>query len=284
MSLTNYMKQHAPLRHAFQMLHNAEARKIRQTPILALPLTKGRGFVGTAFDYLARITLSEKFLAADVPVYEGPWIAEGCADRLGFVVGKAATKKWRKIIFDAREEIEETEINAATLPRIIELVQYLAHADYVTRYPPGFDPNFAPAADATADLTALHKVFVSAKGFDAKEICILNPDFASSREVGGADADLVLDTTLIDIKTVTKMEAHIDYMLQLAGYAVLHGRGGIEIEPPSRKPFTHIGIYFARHGQLVTWKIGDLFQHAGFDKFGKMFWEELPRWKHGHVR
>jgi hypothetical protein len=54
-----------------------------------------------------------------------------------------------------------------------------AHADYVTRYPPGFDPNFTPAADVTADLAALHKIFVSAKGFDAKEICILNPDFAS---------------------------------------------------------------------------------------------------------
>lgn len=284
MSLTQYIKSHKPLRSAFKHLLKHESLKMDPTPLLAQPLTKKNDFVGTAFDYLLRIALGKKFLDADFPVYKKPWIAEQiCDDRLDLIISdEAVKKKWRNIISDAREEIETTEINTGTLPRIVKLVQYLAHADYLMRYPREFDPGFKPASDVAANLMALHKVFVSAKGFEAKEICILNPDFASSLEVGGADADLVLDSTLIDFKTVSEINKRTtDYVMQLAGYAVLHGRGGIELEePPSyQKPFTHFGIYFSRHGQLVTWSIDDIFQPGGFDEFSKIFWEELPRWK-----
>lgn len=278
MSLTSYLKEHAPVRDAFKALHNAEARKIVPTATLAPSLTRNPSFVGTAFDYLARISLAAR-LPEGVAIHAHPWVAEDCVDFLDERCTKAQARKWRKLILAARKEIEGLELNPDTLPHVIELVQYLAHTDYLLRYPDGFDPDFKSIPEVAAELTALHGVFSAAKGFDAAKICILNPVFESSHEVGGADADLILDRTLIDFKVVKDMKAQLDYVLQLAGYAVLHMRGGIKIDPPYKKPFTHVGIYFARHGQLVTWKMGDIFQHAGFDEFGKVFWEELPGWK-----
>lgn len=276
MSLTKYLETHAPIRDAFKALHNAEARKIKPTAILAPPLTKNYGFVGTAFDYLARIALPARLPQA-AQIYSRPWVAETCLDFLDWRCTKVQARKWRKIILGAREEIDAQL--GADVPRAIELAQILAHTDYLLRYPDGFNPDFRPIPEVTDELAALLKVFAAAKGFDAAEVCFLNPVFAASREVGGADADLILDSTLIDFKVVKSMDAAFDYMLQLAGYAVLNVRGGIDIEPPHKRPFTHVGIYFARHGQLVTRKMSDIFQNAGFDKFTKVFWEEIPRWK-----
>ncbi|MBY0566011.1 MAG: hypothetical protein K2P70_01770 [Hyphomonadaceae bacterium] len=276
MSLTRYLEKHTPIRDAFKALHNAEARKIRPWAMLAPSLTKNPSFVGTAFDYLARISLASR-LPEGVTIHSRPWVAETCVNALEWRCTKTQARKWKKLILGAREEIGAALRSDA--PRAIELVQFLAHTDYLLRYPDGFDPDFKPSPEVTTELTALLRVFEVAKGFDAREICFLNPVFAASREVGGADADLILDTTLIDFKVVKNMEAAFDYVLQLAGYAVLHGRGGIAIDPPYQKPFSHVGIYYARHGQLATWRMSDIFQSAGFDKFGKMFWEELPHWK-----
>lgn len=276
MSLTRYLEKHAPIRDAFKALHNAEARKIRAWATLAPSLTKNPSFVGTAFDYLARISLASR-LPPGVQIHSRPWVAETCINALEWRCTKAKARKWRKLILGAKEEIGAKLVSDSN--HAIELVQFLAHTDYLLRYPDGFDPDFKPIPEVTTELTALLKVLEAAKGFEAREVCFLNPVFAASREVGGADADLILDSTLIDFKVVKNMEAAFDYVLQLAGYAVLHGRGGIAIDPPYRKPFSHVGIYFARHGQLVTWKMSDIFQHAGFDKFGKVFWEELPHWK-----
>ena len=47
----------------------------------------------------------------------------------------------------------------------------------------------------------------------------LNPTFEGSRDVGGADADLIVDGTLIEMKTTIKSEIKTDGLLQLLGYA-----------------------------------------------------------------
>jgi hypothetical protein len=61
---------------------------------------------------------------------------------------------------------------------------------------------------------------------------------------------------------------------------VLHKLGGIKLGAETfMQPFTHVGIYFARHGQLITWKMSDLFPSSGFDKFERRFVEEIPHWK-----
>lgn len=273
---------------------NALSRKTRADPRRLQGSAQCRGSEGKSVGYARAFADEESQLrgngvrlsgadqlglavAPGVQIHSRPWVAETCVDALEWRCTKAKARKWRKLILGAKEEIGATLTSDPN--HAIEIVQFLAHTDYLLRYPDGFDPDFKPIPEVTAELTALLKVFEAAKGFDAREVCFLNPAFAASRDVGGADADLILDSTLIDFKVVKNMEAAFDYVLQLAGYAVLHGRGGIAIDPPYKKPFSHVGIYFARHGQLVTWKMSDIFQHAGFDKFGKVFWEELPHWK-----
>ncbi|MBI3965064.1 MAG: hypothetical protein HY329_05450 [Chloroflexi bacterium] len=76
----------------------------------------------------------------------------------------------------------------------------------------------------------------------------LNPTFAGSAHVGGADADLVLDGYLIDIKTAVRPNEAVPIALyQLLRYTLLDydDRYGIEA----------VGIYFATQGQLVRWPL-----------------------------
>ena len=87
---------------------------------------------------------------------------------------------------------------------------------------------------------------------------ILNPTFMGSAYVGGADADLVVDSCLIDIKTSTFPQMKAEYLHQLAGYLLLDFDDKLHI--------ASLGIYMARQGVLFTWSISDfLSQLTGDD-------------------
>jgi hypothetical protein len=77
---------------------------------------------------------------------------------------------------------------------------------------------------------------------------VLNPTFGSASElVGGADADLFLDGTLIDCKTTKHLEMRRDIFNQLLGYYCLSRIGGVE---GCRGRVTAIAVYYARYGIL----------------------------------
>ena len=83
--------------------------------------------------------------------------------------------------------------------------------------------------------------------------CILNPTFGeSSAYVGGADADLIIDDKLIDIKTTKHLTFKREYFRQLIGYTILNWR-----ENYMYKGISHLGIYFSRFGILFTFPIPD---------------------------
>lgn len=66
--------------------------------------------------------------------------------------------------------------------------------------------------------------------FKAERVCILNPTFGeASNLIRGADADLIVDGTLIDIKTTKFPEFRRDYFNQIIGYYVLSRIGGITV-------------------------------------------------------
>lgn len=78
---------------------------------------------------------------------------------------------------------------------------------------------------------------------------ILNPKFAGSIDIGGADADLVIDGCLIDIKTSITAKISADYLYQLAGYLLLDYDNSLNMNAT--------GIYMARQGMLFTWSVPD---------------------------
>lgn len=80
---------------------------------------------------------------------------------------------------------------------------------------------------------------------------VLNPGFEGAGDVGGADADIIVGSCLVDIKTTVKPD-WLDraWIYQLLGYVLLdyHNQYGIE----------SVGIYLSRQGGLIRWPLAEL--------------------------
>lgn len=106
--------------------------------------------------------------------------------------------------------------------------------------------------------------------FRTNKKCFLNPIFGQgSKLVGGADADLILDETLIEIKTSNEFLLKRETLNQLLSYYILSLIGGLNGNP-DEKPIKNLGIYFARHAFL--WKLpleefGDSKKFADFKEW-----------------
>jgi hypothetical protein len=85
-----------------------------------------------------------------------------------------------------------------------------------------------------------------------------------------ADADLVLDDLLIDIKTVKEASFDREVFNQLIGYYALHLIGGFRKGGRHRK-IKRLGVYFARHGQLVTVDVASIVNPKTFPAFLRWF-------------
>jgi len=112
-----------------------------------------------------------------------------------------------------------------------------------------------------ADLRLLSELFYTTQReliADSGTI-VLNPTFGGSVDIGGADADLIVDGLLIDIKSIAKPGGRFKDIYQLAGYCLLDYRDEYKI--------TSVGIYFARQGVLVSWPLDQFFSLLSREKF-----------------
>ena len=76
-----------------------------------------------------------------------------------------------------------------------------------------------PAID---DLRALSRLFYERHGELTERAAIPNPMFAGNVDIGGADADLIVENCLIELKTTTKPDFERKVLLyQLLGYVLL---------------------------------------------------------------
>lgn len=105
-----------------------------------------------------------------------------------------------------------------------------------------------PAVD---DLAAMTRLLCKRYPELVAEQAVLNPKFDGSGEIGGADADLILDRTLLELKT-TRQDSfeRVDHIYQLLGYALL--------DYSDEYRLSGIGVYLARRGLLVRWEIAEL--------------------------
>ncbi len=80
---------------------------------------------------------------------------------------------------------------------------------------------------------------------------ILNPVFEGSADIGGADADLIVDHRVIEVKTALDPSRikKDSWPWQLLGYALLDYNEAFGI--------TDIGLYLARQSLLVTWPLDE---------------------------
>jgi len=85
----------------------------------------------------------------------------------------------------------------------------------------------------------------------ACEPLILNPLFAGSGEIGGADADLIAAGCLIDVKTTVDPKFSKTRLLyQLLGYVLLDYEDAYRIRS--------VAIYLSRQALLVRWPLQPL--------------------------
>jgi len=80
---------------------------------------------------------------------------------------------------------------------------------------------------------------------------VLNPTFDGSLDVGGADADLIVDGCLLEVKTTVDPRALPSKVVyQLLGYVLLDYSNEFVIDS--------VGFYLARQAILVRWPLGEL--------------------------
>ena len=100
------------------------------------------------------------------------------------------------------------------------------------------------------DLRELSWLFFDKYGDLSSLPFVLNPTFQGSSYVGGADADLIVDGTLIDIKCTIKNDIQPNWLMQVLAYVLLDFSDKYRI--------SGIGIYMARHGLLFQWDLDEL--------------------------
>ncbi|GGR17932.1 hypothetical protein GCM10008957_33360 [Deinococcus ruber] len=110
--------------------------------------------------------------------------------------------------------------------------------------------------------------------FHASEQLLLNPTFPASGRFGGADADLIIDDLLIEIKATQHLRLTATYLNQLTSYLVLDRLAGTT---GSGLPIRRLGVYYARHGLLQTFAVRELFRPGLLPQLVTWFDESLPQ-------
>jgi hypothetical protein len=78
---------------------------------------------------------------------------------------------------------------------------------------------------------------------------MFGPVFAGSRDVGGADADILLGTCLVEVKATTQTSLEKKWVYQLAAYALLDYDDKYQID--------EVALYLARQALLIRWPLSD---------------------------
>ncbi|MHA1221691.1 MAG: hypothetical protein ACTSP3_00255 [Candidatus Heimdallarchaeaceae archaeon] len=278
MSLTSFLKI-KEVKEKFKQTFKKPSIKL-EGELLVLPQTTNYSLVGTAFDYLMRFILEHHNHNA----ITFPWIAEQVLIYLDDYLMIAETKEELDVINDfvesapsvikfAKNELEKFKKTGDVSERLLHTCILLAQIDvfFRTGRPPKSYGNVEKGD--VADLFELTKV-IKIEDFIAKDYIILNPTFGeASMLVGGADADIIIDGVLIDIKTTKFLSLKREYFDQLIGYYILTLIGGVDgiKEIPEIK---ELGIYFSRYGKLVKFSVKEVINKQELEDFIKWFKEK----------
>lgn len=230
-------------------------------PIKADWQTENYPLVGTAFDYLLRFWLRTHVDEC----HTRPWVAREGAE--------IAENLFPEHIQDVRDVLDRAErardefLDSGQMTRaLVESALDLARIDKI--YRAGVPPTELGEYDHgdIVDCIQLVEILADSGAFDCETV-YLNPTFGlASSLVGGADADVVADGTLVDVKTTGRSTFKADYWRQLVGYLTLadihqemyemgiYDQLGIDEDPDVRRlpEIGYFGVYFSRHGDLRT--------------------------------
>ena len=214
--------------------------------------------IGTAFDYLLRFKiekLNRRRVQSDI------WIAENYYERVRAYeeVREAFSEEQffharlvKKIIKSTRGRLKKYISDDLKLEDLCPDALLLNTIDVVMRTGM-FQEQVGEINEIYIDELKRMINIIDDNKFRVEKLAVLNPNFGdASSLVGGADADLILDKTLLDIKTSKNLATKRAMFDQLVAYFMLSKIQGLyEIE--------NIGIYFARFGEIWLISVDQLF-------------------------
>jgi hypothetical protein len=232
--------------------------------------------VGTAFDYCLRFCIAacNRGLVA-----EQPWVAEIAVklmeDEEEDLPPGLSLEQARKGVARARELYREFLRTKVFTRQLARAALYLAALDKAYRTGPEtvvIDYLRAPLRYEVEDCMRLVRA-APREMITAKTRAALNPTFGeASKLVHGADADFVIDETLIDIKTTKYYQVTATQLHQLVGYRMLLAACEESGSTVSGAPtITHGAIYFSRYANMERFRYADIIGRQDFLKLSAWF-------------
>ena len=301
MSLTSILKDR-DMKARFRE-HFPAPRVGFDSPMIAPPISDRCSLIGIAFDYLLRFHIKRIFpgsvqgkWAAETAVdlikmnsgeyadvngtirpfdTSRPRSEQFCSEG-EIVYVEEHSGAWADAVGPAEAALNGAKENYARFIRIgdvtddlLKSILILAKLDPVYRagmlFETDINTEYGGIEQDVVDLRSLLAIAVDSGRFKPKNSAFLNPDFGiGSALVGGADADLILDGALIDIKTTKKLKFTQAMYNQILGYCALS-----TLEKKFK--IERMGIYFSRYGVLHTIPVGNIEDSA--KEIIRWFWE-----------
>lgn len=268
MSLTSFLEI-PDVRAKFKMEFKKPDFSIKRELLAPLILEGHSRLLGTAADYLIRFYV--KYLNPQAEEDEGGWAAERALrvlQRRGennlYEIGNVIVAEARHNYLNFLETGEFTDDLLRSASLIAKLDPFTRRSDYIVENLESIDN------EDIADLRNITNI-IDPNLFRSQGRVLLNPDFGpGSLLVKGADADLILDDLLIDVKTTIKFTLDRKSFDQLLGYYTL---SVIERRfEPEIKEITRLGIYFSRHAYLHEFPVDQVINPKTFPQF--LIWFE----------
>ncbi len=256
MSLSSFLENSDVRQYFLEMFPKPVVPRPRL--LVAPPLTTNYSLVGTAFDYYLRWYLQHLHCHA---VVSETWVADEAIELI-------ANHQTKVIALDtvkrARQRLGTSRVRKSFSRLLAVSALEVARLDVIFRAGIGEESVGAPVDPRDAEDLRRMLAVLPEYPFRAKGPCLLNPSFGvASILVGGADADVVIGDTIIEIKVTKDPKAWRSYFNQLLGYYLLYRIGGFD-GVWARPAVRRLSVYFARYGQLVTWPLAEIATEARF--------------------
>lgn len=276
------MNQDTNRRHLKSWLkyHFPTPRLVNVKPIIVAPSTKTEkqsGLIGTAYDYLFRFKIEH--LNRNKLVIKERWVAESTIEMISrnenyFTKLDAKEISWLNSIPNFPFPGKSTSQICSTIKTILTKFQiakqryikflqdgklnddiiesciFLALLDLYPRCGILSDEIIRKPIKCIADEIKLIYLITDWNKFKAKEVCFLNPTLGSKKYEVTGDADLIIDNTIIEIKTSKKFELQRNHLNQVIGYYFLS-----LVHPKIKRlgfSIKSIGIHMARYDHFIN--------------------------------
>lgn len=234
---------------AFLSRHVTHPGRRQRHPVVVAPTGLQPQRMGTAFDYALRLALATSqdlpFESVAARVYARhvrPGQPSEAAERVAVTYERARSALAG---FDAPDHLTEDHARGFLWLATLDPIHRARHYGDLSR----------PIEEGmVAELVGLYNLVPWDELIGFRQT-VLNPSFGDgSLRVGGADADLVVDDVVVELKSGKRTGVQAKDIRQLVCYALLAQRFGVNGDP-ANTAIDHIAVYHARTGVLTVFRL-----------------------------